>query len=123
MSCANAVLVNHPGPLPISFQFTPTSDITETIWFSGSVIAGDIAMVNIGFKLLVDGKEVGKSMICAGDTRSNHHTTVPVMVNYDIPFVIADPENTAVKPVTIELVLCSDSFSDKNDKFNVTIFT
>ena len=123
MSCANAVLVNHPGPLPISFQYTPTSDVAETIWFSGSIVAGDIAVVNIGFKLLVNGEEAGRSMICAGDTRSNHHTTVPTMVNYDIPFVIPDPNNPVVTPVTIELVLLSDTFSNTDDKYNVTIFS
>lgn len=123
MSIANAVLVNHPGPLPISFQYTPISDVVETIWFSGSIVAGDLALVNIGFELRINGVAVGKSMICAADTQSNHHTTVPTMVNFDIPFVIRDPKDPKVEPVTIELVLLPDTFSNKDDRYNVTIFS
>ncbi len=50
-----------------------------------------------------------------------HYATVPVMLSYDIPFVLEDGK---VKPVVIELVPhCSDSFSTKDDVFNVTIFS
>jgi hypothetical protein len=119
MPKASPVLVNHPGPLPISFEYTPTCDTVETIAFSGSVYTGDLAESVIGFELNVDGKSVGKSLICTNQTDGFHHATVPVMVQYDIPFVIKDGK---VQPVTIELVQNdSDSLSNELDFFNVTI--
>ena len=122
MSHVNAVLVNHPGPLPISFEYIPVSDEAEAIWFSGSIRAGDIATVKIGFELRVDGVKVGESLITAGDDQNPHHATVATMVNYDIPYVF-DPKTGQAKPVTIELALLSDSFSETGDFYNVAIIT
>jgi hypothetical protein len=121
MSNANAVLVNKPGPLPISFEYTPHSDVAETIAFSGSVSTHDIAALHNGFELKVNGDSVGKSIICSGQEGSvKHQATVATMVNYDIPFVIKDDK---IQPVTIELIpATSDSETNKDDFFNVTIF-
>jgi hypothetical protein len=120
MSNANAILVNHPGPLPIKLKYTPQSNLKETIAFSGSIFSNDIASENIGFELKVNGETIGKSTIYANDTRGVHHATTPTMVNYNLPIVFKDKK---ILPVTIELVSVNvDSKSDKNDFFNVTIF-
>lgn len=120
MSNANAILVNHPGPLPLKLSYTPDSNATESIAFSGSIFTGDIAFVNVGFELKVDGKTVGKSIIHTHDIHGVHQATIPTVVNFDIPFVMKDDK---VKPVTIELVpLNYDSLSTKDDFYNVTIY-
>ncbi len=50
-----------------------------------------------------------------------HQATIPTMVNYDIPFILKDDK---VQPVTIELIpASSDSVTDQDDFFNVTIFS
>ncbi len=125
MSNVDTVLVNHPGPLPISFKYTPKSDVVETIFLSGSMFTGNLACVNVGFRLLVDGKEAGRSLIYTSEIAQNsHNATVPIMVNYDIPFVIPDPKHPVAQPVTMTLESLdpNEYFSDKNDFFNVTIF-
>lgn len=121
MSTSSSILVNHPGPLPISIQYTPTSDVPETLAFSGSVTTHDIASANNGFEVKVNGKPAGKSIIHCGQEGSvKHQATIPTMVNFDIPFVIKDD---VVQPVTIELVpASSDSTTNRDDYFNLTIF-
>ena len=119
MSHVKTVLVNHPGPLPISVQYTPTADVSEAIWFCGSVRTGDLASKPIGFELKVNGESVGKSLICTQDTNNAHKATVPTMVSYDIPFVVKDGK---VQPVMIELVGTWDAYATEEDFFNVSIF-
>ncbi len=118
----NTILVNHPGPLPISIQYVPKSDVLETLAFSGSVSTHDIAMLPNGFEVKVNGETAGKSIIyCGQDGRVKHQATIATMVNYDIPFVVKDG---VVQPVTIELVpASSDSESDSDDYYNLAIIT
>jgi len=121
MSTANAILVNKPGPLPIKFNYVPESDVTETLAFSGSVSTHDIASQYNGFEVKVNGQSVGKSIIYSGQSGAvRHQATIPTMVNYDIPAVFKDG---SVQPVTIELIPAnSDSMTDQDDFFNLTIF-
>ena len=119
MSTAKTILSNQPGPLPISFQYTPEVDDTVTFLFSGSMWTGDTIEMPIGFELKVNGEGIGKSMICSSSTVKFHFATVPAMVDTKLPFVIKDGK---VQPVTIELTaMSSDNLTDQNDFFNVCI--
>ncbi len=121
MPTAQTVLNNHPGPLPISVQYTPVSDAPVTIIFSGSLSTGDMAEMPIWFDLKVNGEAIGKSCICVGSTADYHFATVPAMVDTSLPFVIKDDK---VQPVTIELVAGdTNSLSDKYDFFNLCVIT
>ncbi len=64
MTTAQTILSNHPGPLPISAQYTPESDGPVTIIFSGSLTTGGMAGMPICFDLKVNGEAIGKSGIC-----------------------------------------------------------
>lgn len=121
MTTAQTILSNHPGPLPISVQYTPESDRPVTIIFSGSLTTGDIAEMPIWFDLKVNGETIGKSSICVSSTIDFHFATVPAMVDTSLPFVVKDDK---VQPITIELVAGdTDSLSNKSDFFNVCVIS
>ena len=119
MSTAQTLLSNAPGPLPISIQYTPESDEPVTILFAGSVQSHDIATMQVGFDLKVNGETIGQSMINSSSSVSYHFATVPAMVNTSLPFNLKDDQ---VEPVTIQLSASNnDSNTDKTDLFNVCI--
>ncbi len=119
MTTSKTILSNHPGPLPISVQYTPESEEPVTIIFSGSLTTGDMAEMPISFDLKVNGEAIGKSSICVSSTENYHFATIPAMVDTSLPFVV---KNDKVQPITIELVAGdSDSVSSKYDFFNVCV--
>lgn len=112
------VLVNEQGPLPLKAQITPVANLPEPVFISGSCSAAENAQ-QVGFELYIAGELVGQSVVYA-DKANEHKTTVPVILNCNIPFNI---ENGKVQPVDIELKPLAGTETDSNDVFNVTILT
>ncbi len=115
------IIANKAGALPISIQYAPLGSGTSTIFFSGSAYS-ESDNKTIGFQLKINGDVVGESLVFS-DARKQHRATVPVMLNYDIPFVLSkdDLGNDQVNKVTIELVALEGTSTNEHDVFNLTI--
>lgn len=107
---------NTSGPLPLKTQITPTGDLPETIFISGSCSATEDGQ-KIGFELYVAG-ELASSSVVYADKANEHKTTIPVLFDYNIPFVFKDGN---IQPVDIELRAIVGTQSDSNDMFNLTV--
>lgn len=119
MSTSQVVFSNKPGPLPLSIEYTPISDEPVTIICSGSVQSHDIAEMQVGFNVEINGEPIGQSLILSSSSSDYRFATVPAMISTPLPFVIKDQE---VVPITITLTpYSSDSTTNKEDLFNLCI--
>ena len=121
MSSAQVILSNKPGPLPISVTYTPESDEKVTLIFSGSVQSHDIAVMQVGFSLEVNGEIIGHSVIASTSSPDQRFATVPAMLSTKLPFNL-DKDKGIVEPITFTLKpYSSDSTTSKDDVFNLCV--
>lgn len=112
---------NQPGPLPLTTTITPMGNNIEVVFASGSCFTEKENTV-MGFQVLVDGVVAAESKVYSHKPHE-HRATIPVVVDYDIPFTVDDPsaKEPEPMPVKIELVPLPDTMTDENDFFNLTL--
>ena len=115
------IFSNTPGPLPLTAEVLPLGNTLEVLFSSGSCYTHEENQV-MGFQVLVNGEVAAESKIYS-HTPHEHRATIPVVVDYDLPFVVVDPvaEVPEPTPVKIELVALPGTLTDENDFFNVTL--
>lgn len=112
--------LNGNEPVNVSGYFTPHSDETVTLVFSGSVWTESPESL-IGIQLQIGGKIVAVSKVYANQ-ENVHMATVPAVVDINLPFALkSDHTGTPEEVEFIVSPLNSDTMFDVNDYFTAYV--
>jgi hypothetical protein len=110
---ANAmILMDTPGPLPVSASFEAPSDGAVVFVLSGTARTASAACL-IGLNLVLDGYDIGDPAMCWANQNDNHQAMRTTFIPY---------EGLAAGTHTVEVVNAyGTTITDVNDYIQVTL--